>query len=88
MFPDVPDDQWNDWKWQIKNRIENLNDLKKIIRLTSEEEEGVQVSLKTLRMAITPYFLSLIALNNHDCPIRKQTKSDHGLVPLNDHKAG
>ena len=73
MLPGVPDDQWNDWKWQIKNRIENLEDLKKIIRLTSEEEEGVKASLKTLRMAITPYFLSLIDLDNPSCPIRKQS---------------
>jgi len=73
MFPGVPDSQWNDWKWQIKNRIENLDELKKIIRLTSEEEEGVKASLKTLRMAITPYFLSFIDLDNPFCPIRKQS---------------
>jgi len=73
MFPGVTDDQWNDWKWQLKNRIENLDDLKKIIRLSSEEEEGIKVSLKTLRMAITPYFLSLIDMDNLSCPIRKQS---------------
>ena len=73
MFPGVPDEQWNDWKWQLKNRIENLDDLKKIIRLTPEEEDGIKASLKTLRMAITPYFLSLIDMDNPHCPIRKQS---------------
>jgi len=73
MFPGVPDDQWNDWKWQLKNRIEKLDDLKKIVQLTDEEEEGVKASLKTLRMAITPYFISLIDPDNPNCPIRKQT---------------
>ena len=73
MFPDVPDEHWNSWKWQLKNRIEKLDDLKKIIRLTSEEEEGIKVSLKTLRMAITPYFLSLIDPDNSSCPIRRQS---------------
>ena len=73
MFPDVTDEQWNDWKWQLRNRIENLEDLKKIIRLTSEEEEGIKMSLQTLRMAITPYYLSLIDLDNINCPIRKQS---------------
>jgi len=73
LFPSATDDQWNDWKWQIKNRIENLDDLKKIIRLIPEEEEGVKASLKTLRMAITPYFISLIDLEDANCPIRKQS---------------
>lgn len=72
MFPDATDAQWNDWKWQVKNRIETLDELKKYINLTPEEEEGVSQSLKTLRMAITPYYLSLIDLNNPNCPIRKQ----------------
>ena len=55
FFPEVTDEQWNDWHWQVKNRIETLEQLKKYIRLTREEEEGVRESLKTLRMAITPY---------------------------------
>jgi len=73
MFPDVTDEQWNDWKWQVKNRIETLEDLKEHITLTQEESEGVQKSLKTMRMAITPYYLSLINTDNANCPIRKQS---------------
>jgi len=72
LFPEVSDEQLNDWKWQVKNRIETLEDLKKYIKLTAEEEEGVKKSLETLRMAITPYYLSLIDPDNPDCPIRKQ----------------
>ena len=72
LFPNVIDSEWNDWKWQIKNRIETLEDLKKYISLTEKEEDGVMKSLKTLRMAITPYYLSLIDPNNPNCPVRKQ----------------
>jgi lysine 2,3-aminomutase len=72
MFPEVSDEQWNDWKWQVKNRVETLEQLKKYIHLTSEEEEGVKESLKTLRMAITPYYMSLIDPDNPNCPVRKQ----------------
>ena len=72
LFPNVSDEQWNDWKWQVKNRIETLEELKKYILLTKEEEEGVAQSLKTLRMAITPYYLSLIDPDNPHCPIRRQ----------------
>jgi lysine 2,3-aminomutase len=72
MFPEVSNENWNDWKWQISNRIETLEELKKRINLTNEEEEGIKQSLKTLRMAITPYYLSLIDLENPHCPVRKQ----------------
>ena len=72
MFPDVTDEQWNDWKWQVKNRIETLDELKKYVSLTAEEEEGVKQTLKTLRMAITPYYLSLINPDDPHDPIRRQ----------------
>lgn len=72
LYPEVSDAQWNDWKWQVKNRIETLDQLKKYITLTKDEEEGVSKSLETLRMAITPYYLCLINPNDPNCPIRKQ----------------
>lgn len=72
LFPDVADEQWNDWKWQVKNRIETLEQLKSLIHLTEEEEQGVKESLKTLRMAITPYYISLIDPEDPHCPVRKQ----------------
>lgn len=72
LFPQVTDEQWNDWHWQVKNRIETLDQLKQYISLTEEEQEGVRVALKTLRMAITPYYLSLIDPNNPNDPVRRQ----------------
>ena len=72
LFPEVTDEKWNDWKWQVKNRIETLEDLKKYVKLTAEEEEGVRKTLSTLRMAITPYYLSLIDPNDPHDPVRRQ----------------
>ena len=72
LFPNVTDAEWNDWRWQVRNRVETLDELKKYIKLTPEEEEGVAKSLQTLRMAITPYYLSLIDPNNPKCPVRRQ----------------
>ncbi len=72
LFRDVPDELWNDWHWQVKNRVETLEDLKKYIDLKPEEEEGVRKTLGRLRMAITPYYLSLIDLNDKYDPIRRQ----------------
>lgn len=72
MFPHATDEQWNDWKWQVKNRIETLDELKKHINLTAEEEEGVKQTLRTLRMSITPYYLSLINPADPHDPVRLQ----------------
>ncbi|OPJ55541.1 lysine 2,3-aminomutase [Alkalithermobacter paradoxus] len=72
LFKDVSDSNWNDWKWQLKNRIETVDELKKYIPLTDEEEQGAKECLKALRMSITPYYLSLIDPNDKNDPIRKQ----------------
>lgn len=72
FFPEATDEQWNDWKWQVKNRIETFEQLKKYIPLNADEEKGVKESLSTLRMAITPYYLSLINPDDPHCPVRKQ----------------
>ncbi|MFT5872418.1 MAG: lysine 2,3-aminomutase [Clostridium sp.] len=72
LFKDATDEQWNDWKWQVENRIETIDQLKKYIPLTEDEEEGARKCTETLRMAITPYYLSLIDINDPHDPIRKQ----------------
>jgi lysine 2,3-aminomutase len=72
LFKDIPDELWNDWQWQVANRIETLEDLKKYIALTPEEEDGVKKCLGTLRMAITPYYLSLINPDDPFDPVRRQ----------------
>lgn len=72
FFPDVTDEQWNDWHWQVRNRVETVDQLTKYIDLTKEEEDDIRKSLKMLRMSITPYYLSLIDTNNPNCPIRNR----------------
>ncbi len=72
LWKKVPDEKWNDWKWQIANRITTLDELRQLIKLTKEEEDGLKHALHTLRMAITPYYFSLINLKDENDPIRKQ----------------
>ena len=72
LWKDVTPEQWNDWKWQARNRITKVEELKEVINLTPEEEEGVRESLKILRMAITPYYASLMDPADPYCPVRKQ----------------
>jgi len=72
LFANVPAEQWNDWKWQAKNSVTTLSELKKYITLSEEDEKGIEQCLKTFRMAVTPYYLSLIDLDDPRDPIRLQ----------------
>ncbi|MCL2670678.1 MAG: lysine 2,3-aminomutase [Clostridiales bacterium] len=72
IFTDIPESQWNDWKWQLTHRVEALAELKRYVQLSPAEELGVAQCLQSLRMAITPYYLSLIDLENPNDPVRKQ----------------
>lgn len=72
LYRDVTSEQWNDWHWQLQNRITEVETLKKIINLTAEEEDGIRRCLETLRMAITPYYASLMDPDDPACPIRRQ----------------
>lgn len=72
LWKDVNEADWNDWKWQVKNRITTVEELQKVVKLTDEEAEKINNALTRLRMAITPYYASLIDPDNPECPIRKQ----------------
>lgn len=72
LWKDVTEKEWNDWHWQVRNRITTVEQLKQVINITKEEEEGIKNCLKTLRMAITPYYATLMDPDNPKCPIRRQ----------------
>lgn len=72
MWKDVTQEQWDSWQWQVRNRIVDLEGLKKVINLTAEEEEGVKKSLEILRMGITPYYAALMDPDDPHCPVRMQ----------------
>ncbi|TME79552.1 MAG: lysine 2,3-aminomutase, partial [Chloroflexi bacterium] len=38
---DVPDDKWNDWRWQLSNRVNDLEEVAEILELTADEREGL-----------------------------------------------
>lgn len=39
-YADVPDDRWDDWRWQLSNRVNDLDALTGILALTDEEREA------------------------------------------------
>lgn len=72
-WKNVSNRDWFDYRWQINNRVTNPDQLQKILNLTDEETQSIHNSLKILRMAITPYYLSQIDINDPLCPIRLQS---------------
>ena len=69
-WQDVPWERWDDWHWQIANRITSVEELSKVINITDQEVEVISNSLNSLRMAITPYYASLMDPDDERCPIR------------------
>jgi lysine 2,3-aminomutase len=69
----IPDGDWNDWRWQLKNRITTLEQLERLMpTLTPEETAGAKLANHKLALGITPYFFNLIDPADDNCPIRRQ----------------
>ncbi|NMC12348.1 MAG: KamA family radical SAM protein, partial [Chloroflexi bacterium] len=81
-FADVPDDQWNNWRWQLSHRINTVDEFEKVLPLTDDERKALSAS-HLFRVDITPYFISLIDPNDPNDPIRKQVVTTaRELVPF------
>lgn len=65
-------EEWEDWRWQLKNRITRADQLKLILNLSPEEIAAIEASKGRLATAITPYFVKLMDRNDSNCPIRRQ----------------
>lgn len=72
LWKDVSTKEWTDWKWQVRNRVMDVDTLAEVINLTDEEEAEIRGSMKYLRMAITPYYASLMDPDDAHDPVRKQ----------------
>jgi lysine 2,3-aminomutase len=71
FFPTATQEDWNDWRWQLQNRITSSNQLGKIIRLSENEKNSFHFRNTTLPLAITPYYAGLIDPDNPEQPIRR-----------------
>jgi lysine 2,3-aminomutase len=71
VFKDIPDEKWNDWRWQLSHRLNSVQDFADVLELTESEKRALN-SKDLFRVDITPYFISLIDQNNPSDPIRLQ----------------
>jgi lysine 2,3-aminomutase len=71
IWADVPDEKWDDWRWQLSNRVNTVEEIGRVLNLTDDERAGLS-SPEKFRVDITPYFLSLIDPDDPNDPIRRQ----------------
>jgi lysine 2,3-aminomutase len=72
-FPGVKTVEWNDWRWQNRNRIRNLEQLERMIRVTDGERAAISRHEGPLPVGVTPYYMSLIDAENPEQGLRRTT---------------
>lgn len=72
LWKNVTDEQWNDWHWQVENRLNTVEQIKQVVNLTAEEEADIAKVMDGFRVGITPYYASLMDPDDPSCPVRMQ----------------
>ena len=72
LWKDVTDEQWNDWHWQVNNRLNTVDQIKQVVDLTADEEADIAKVMDGFRVGITPYYASLMDPDDPGCPVRRQ----------------
>lgn len=67
---------WNDWHWQVKNRITTVEQLSKVISIDDNIKQSINLVSQDLRWAISPYYANLMDKEDLNCPIRRQAIPD------------
>jgi len=60
FFPHTTPKEWQDWHWQLRNRICDVETLGRMIRLSEDERHAMSGQAGSLPLAITPYYASLL----------------------------
>ncbi len=81
-WEDVSNAQWQDWRWQLANRLNTVADFAQVIDLTDDEIVGLSAP-GHFRVDVTPYWASLMDPSDPNCPIRRQIMPTSAeLVPF------
>ncbi len=82
IYSDVPDEKWNDWRWQLSHRLNSAEEIEKVITLTESERKALNTA-GLFRVDITPYFISLIDPADPHDPVRQQIiPTDAEIAPF------
>ncbi|KAF0127618.1 MAG: lysine 2 3-aminomutase [Elusimicrobia bacterium] len=72
LWKNVPESDWLDYKWQLRNVIKDIPTLEKVAVLTAQEKKDLKACLKKFTMAVTPYYAALMDKRDRTCPVRMQ----------------
>ena len=72
LWKNVPESDWFDYKWQLKNVIKDVPTLDKVVKLSAAEKGDLKKCLNKFTMAITPYYAALMDKKDKNCPVRMQ----------------
>jgi lysine 2,3-aminomutase len=73
LWRDTPEHQWNDWRWQSQNAIRSVRQLRDLLAFSPEELEAIGALEAEYKLAIPPYYFSLINPEDPNDPIRLQS---------------
>jgi lysine 2,3-aminomutase len=69
----VSDSHWDDWRWQSQNAIRSVRQLRDLLPFTQAELEAIGALEGDYKLAIPPYYFSLIDTDDPVDPIRLQS---------------
>jgi len=84
LYKEVNPLDWEDWNWQMRNRITKSEQIAQVVNLTAQEEEGIKNAKGNMAMAVTPYWATLLDPDDVNCPIRRQcipTQNEFQISP-------
>lgn len=67
-FPKATRDEWNDWRWQVRNRIKDIETLGRILDISDDERDAARSFGGNLPLNITPYYASLLDAGTRPTP--------------------
>jgi lysine 2,3-aminomutase len=76
LYGDVSDADWSDWRWQLRNRLRDRDDLERAFVLSGSERATIDGIGGRLPVGITPYYATLMNPLDPNDPLRRT------LVPL------
>lgn len=79
---DIDAESWQDWRWQQRKRIRRLDQLETLLKLSDNERTAFEKSDAMFHMAITPYYASLMDVDDPNCPIRLQSVPQLGELDI------
>ena len=94
VWADVPDEKWNDWRWQLTNRLNSVEELEQVIHLTESEKKALTtnglfqeealfapLAVGTLMMLAGLVLGATSVADRHPSPVVARTAKPVGVRP-------